>query len=173
MARDGFPTGVVHRPMAEHFEVLDIVVRWRVGVREGIGHRLACNRELLNTAVHRRRLDADDVVNGWRNIGDVMELVANCTAISDPRGPMHHKRNMDPTFVSVLLVPPKRRISCLRPAPWIVRMRIRATDFWDAIDGFVGSFDHEVEELHLVQNAERPAFLTRSVVGHHHDDGVI
>ena len=38
MSRDGFPTCVVHRTMTEHLEVLDIVVRWCVGIREGIGH---------------------------------------------------------------------------------------------------------------------------------------
>jgi hypothetical protein len=52
--------------MTEHLEVLDIVVRWCLGIREGIGHRLTGNWELFNTAVDRRRLDADDVVNGWR-----------------------------------------------------------------------------------------------------------
>ena len=52
-------------------------------------------------------------------------------------------------------------------------MRIGASNFRDAIDSFIGSFDHEVEEFHFMQNAERPALLTCSVVGHDYEDGVV
>ena len=52
-------------------------------------------------------------------------------------------------------------------------MRVGATNFGNAINCFVGSLDHEVKELHFVQNAEWSALLAGTVVRHHHDDGVV
>ena len=52
-------------------------------------------------------------------------------------------------------------------------MAVGSTDLTDAVDGLVGCLDEEVEELHLVQHAERTALLTGPVVGQHDHDGVV
>ena len=85
--------------------------------------------------------------------------------VVDARRPVHDQRHVDAALVGVLLVPLERRVAGLRPAPRVVRVAVRAADLVDAVDRLVGRLEDEVEELHLVQDAERAALLAGAVVG--------
>ena len=102
-----------------------------------------------------------------------MELTTDAPGIGDAVGPVHDERNMHTAFMGVLLVPLERRVAGLGPAPRIVRMRVRTTDGFEMGDSFVRSLNHEVEELHLVEHAERAALLAGAIVGHDDEHCVV
>ena len=87
-----------------------------------------------------------------------------------PSRPVHDQRHVDAALVGVLLVPLERRVAGLRPAPRVVGVAVRPADVVDAVDRLVGRLEDAVEELHLVQDAERSALLARAVVGEQQDD---
>ena len=80
---------------------------------------------------------------------------------------------MDSALMSVLLVKLEWCITDLRPTPWVVAMAMRSTNFIDAMNRFVGHFNHHVEELHFVKHTEWSTLLRRPVIGKQHDHGVV
>src|SRR5208337_1697519 len=86
---------------------------------------------------------------------------------------MDDERNVDSAFVGVLLVPFERCVPRLGPTPGIVGVTVGSANIVEMTDRLVGCLDHEVEELPLVQDTERPALLTRAVVGEQEDQGVV
>ena len=125
------------------------------------------------TPAHLGRRDTDRLVDGGHDVIDVMELVAQRAAVGDAVGPVHDERDVDTALMGVLLVPPEGGVARLRPSPGVVRMAVRSPDVVDALDGFGGRLEEEVEELHLVHDAERATLLTRAVVGQQEDHRVV
>jgi hypothetical protein len=102
-----------------------------------------------------------------------MELIPYLSPSIDSTRPTDDQGNVDTSLVNVLLVPLEGRIAGLRPSPGIVGVAVRPADLVDAGNRLIRSLDHEVEELHLVQDAERSAFLARSIVCEEHEDRVV
>ena len=175
VAGHGLPAVDVHRPVAHHLEVLHRAAGGLGGGGgvEGVGHRLAGDRQLLDPAERGGRLDADELVDRRGDVGDVVELVADGAAVGDAVGPVHDARHVDPALVGVLLVPLEGRVAGLRPAPRVVGVAVRAADVVEVVDGLLRRLQQEVEELHLVEDAERAALLAGAVVGEQHDDRVV
>ena len=95
----------------------------------------------------------------------MMELITDLPTTGNPLGPADDERDVNTTLVRVLLVPLERCVAGLGPAPRVIAVRVRPTDLFDAVNCLVGGLDQEIEELHLVEDPERSAFLTRTVVG--------
>ena len=171
---DRFPAVEPDAPVAAHLEVLDFLAARLVGAGERVAERGAADRHLFAPAVGVLGCDAARLVDGRRDVVDVVELVAEfATDIAKALGPVHDERHMHATFVGVLLVPLERRVAGLGPAPRVVGVAVRTTDFVEVADGLLWRFENAVEELHLMHDTERTAFLGGAVVGQHHHDGVV
>ena len=115
----------------------------------------------------------EGLVDGGGDVVDVVELVAQIAPGGDAVRPVHDERDVDAAFVGVLLVPLERCVAGLGPAPRVVRVAVGPADVVDPLDGLVGGLDHEVEVLHLVHDAERPALLAGSVVRQQDEERVV
>ena len=138
------------------------------GAQRASGHG-----HLLETAVDGGRLDAHHVVDGGDDVAHVVELVAHRTGVVDHRRPVDDHGHVDAALVGVLLVPLERRVAGLGPSPRVVGVAVGPADVVEAADGLVGRLHQEVEELHLVQHAERSALLAGPVVRQQEDQGVV
>ncbi len=90
-----------------------------------------------------------------------------------PVRPVHDARHVDPALVGVRLVPPERRVARLRPSPRVVGVAAWPADLVEVLERLLRRLEEEVEELHLVQHAERAALAAGAVVGEHDDDRVV
>src|SRR5205085_2123592 len=87
---------VLHQAtMAEHLEILRLLLRRRLGPRETLGKAGALDRHLLDAVDRLGRLDADDVEQGRREVAGVAELVAQLAARLDALAPGHDQRIAD------------------------------------------------------------------------------
>src|SRR5208283_2801959 len=87
--RSGNPAVMVNGTVANHFEILRVALRRRIGVGriEGVTHADAFDRLLLDAVDHVRLLDAGGFENGWNDVDDVVELGANSPHVLDVSGP--------------------------------------------------------------------------------------
>ncbi len=173
VAGDRLPAVGVDGPVAHHLGVLDALAGGRVGVGERVVHGRAGDGELLVAPVGLGRGDADELVDGGGHVVHPVELVPDAAGVGDACRPVDHEGHVDPALVGVLLVPLERGVARLGPAPRVVGVAVGAADVVDALDGLLGGLDEEVEELHLVHDAEGPTLLAGAVVGEHDDHGVV
>ena len=151
---------------------------WRLGESadvgvEGVGHRRAGDGDLGDAPVGVGGLDTHQLVDRRGDVGDVVELVADRPGVVDPLRPVHDAGHVAPALVGVRLVPLEGRVAGLGPAPRVVGVAVRSADVVEAVDGLLGGLEHEVEELHLVEDTERAALAAGAVVGEEDDDGVV
>ena len=88
----GKPVVLIDATAAVVVEVLGVLVAGCLGVGEAVGHADAVNRILLEAVHHLGRVDVEDVVDGRRNVVDVMELRARRLVGLDTRGPGDRQR---------------------------------------------------------------------------------
>src|SRR5581483_12463650 len=96
--------------------------------------------------------DADDFKNGRRDVGDVMELVADAALLRNALRPVDDQGIADAAAMGVLLVAFAWRVADLGPAPRII---VEAHRRADAID-----------DRHALVNGFRPAIEIARVVDH-------
>jgi hypothetical protein len=100
------------------------------------------------------------------------ELAAD-SGCCDLRGPVNDQRISHAAAVSILFVPLERRVARLRPSPGKIGVAIGAADVVEARDCGVEILAHAVEVAHLVEHADRAAFLAGAVVGHQDEERVV
>src|SRR5262249_27635725 len=90
---DGLPTIFPDRAGAEHSVILAMFLCGGIGCGvEGIAHRDAGERILLDASVSPWHLKAEDVQDGWNDVHGVMILVADLAARLDAFGPADDER---------------------------------------------------------------------------------
>ena len=89
--------------MAEHLEVLRRAAL-RIGDAEAVGEGDALQGALFKTRDCRRRLEAQQIENGRRDVAGVAKLVTQLAAGGDATRPGDHERIANPAAVRVLLI---------------------------------------------------------------------
>ncbi len=170
---DCLPARVPEAAVAEHFEILRLGARWRVGLGEAAGKAFALDRHLRTAGDLGGRADADHLEQGGDEIDGVNELMAQLATGRNLFRPGDHQRVADAAAMGVLLVAAQRRVGGHRPAMREVRVRIRTADAVDARELFRHRFRAEVVGAHRIDHAERAAFLAGAIVREHDDQGVV
>ena len=120
MACHCLPPIAADRPMSEHLEVLGALSSRFVRPVEGIGEAGSGHWRLFPTVTLVGHLEADQVKEGGRQVGDVVELVPPLPCSTYPAGPVDNQWVSDPSAVCRLFVPPHGGVACLCPAPRII-----------------------------------------------------
>ncbi len=172
---DRLPAVVPDGAMAEHLEVLLLLARGQVAraVGQGIGHRGAVHRHLLDAIDHLGKFKTQQFKHGGRDVGHMVELTPDAALVLDARRPMHDERIAHATGMGVLLVALERRVADHGPAPGVVGMAVGSADQVQPFHGLVHIFAQAVEVAHLVEHTGRAAFLAGTVVRHGDEDGVV
>ena len=170
---DGPPAVVVDRPVAQHLEVLGVVVALRVGVVEGVGEADPVQGRLGDAADRLGRLDAQQVQDRGHHVDDVRVLGADLAPGLDPLRPGHDERIAGPAPVGLALPPAERRVPGQGPAPRVVVEVLGPADLIDQLQALLQRLLGVVEELRLVRGPGRPALGAGAVVGDDHDQRVV
>ena len=128
--RVGVPALVIDAAVGDHFEVLGLACRGRVGVRlvEGVDHAHAFDRFLLDSVDYLRCLDTRRFQDRGHDVDDVVELVAHAANVLDAVRPRDRQALARAAEVrGDLLGPLERRVECPRPRDSHVRVGRRRT----------------------------------------------
>ena len=118
--------------------------------------------------------DSQQVVDRGRDIADVDVVVAYLAVRLDSVGPADDCGVGDTALVGgVALVQLVGRVERHRPTYGVMRVGVGAAEMVDVLDALFDGVDIAVEELHLVDRPVGPALAAGTVVGDHHDDGVV
>ena len=191
MAGDCLPTIHPDGSVTPHLEVLDPLVRRRVGFVKAVGDALAVNRHLGQALVCAGRRFAEQFKNSRHDVGDVMELVPDLT-LWHTLWPADDQRHTHAASVGVALVPAQRGVGDLRPAPGHVGPTAWAAD---VIEPRLRRFQQFVIHRPLpsqrilqhpalvvrdaqpacgrIEQTARPAHARCAVVRRQHDDRVV
>ncbi len=124
-----------------------------------------------------RRLDADRLEDGRRDVGDVVVLVADGAAVLDARRPVDDHRVADAAAVGVLLVALEGRVAGLRPTGRVVVVVQRPAQLVDVLqhvlDAQVDVAAGDGVEVDLLGLADWAALLAGAVVRDQHDQRVL
>ena len=141
---------------------------------EGVAHRHARERILLDAAVDLRHLQPADVEDGRDDVGAVVVLVAHFAAGLDALRPRDHQRVAGASrILGVALEHLERRRRCCRPPGRIVLVGVRPAEPVDQLEVLRELVRIAVEELVLVDRSVRAALSRRAVVGREDDNGVL
>ena len=168
------PAILVDRVVAHHLEVLDGVVRRRIGVLlvEGIGEAGAFDRCLLDAIHLFRRLDLRGVEDGRHDVDHMGELIADAAHVRDVPGPRDgHALTYTTQMRSDLLEPAERRVE--GPGPGSRHVRIGQVGAPHVVELHLDvdrKLVEAIEEGHFVGRAHRPALGTRAIVAVDVDD---
>ena len=99
--------------------------------------------------------------------------MAHLTAGGDPGGPRHDARVGHAPAVRLALPAPERGVARPRPAPRVVRVRVRSAPLVEVLEVVLQGLLCSVEEHCLVERAVLATLGAGAVVGHHHDDRVV
>src|SRR3984885_15691118 len=91
VSRHRGPPLVVDAAIAEHLEVLRLMLLRRLGIIEGVCHADAFDRMLLDSVDECRLGNAGHFKDGWGNIDDVMELSTDFALSLASLWPMHDR----------------------------------------------------------------------------------
>ena len=123
------PALVVDAAVAEHLEVLCLMLLGRLGIVERVRHADAFDRMLLDSVDEGRLGQAGHFKDGWRNVDHVMELGADFALPLDSLGPVHDRSVARAAPMrGDLLGPLVRSIHGVRPAHGIVVVRFRPAE---------------------------------------------
>ena len=167
------PAVVVDRAVAEHLEVLGVVVAGRSRLVEGVGEADPVDRRLGHAADALRRLDAQGFQNRRDEVDDVPVVLAHLAARLDALGPGHDARVGGAAPVGLALPAAEGRVAGVGPAPGVVVEGLDAAQLVDHLEVIFQRFLHIVEEEHLVERAHRPALGAGAVVGDDDDQRVV
>lgn len=160
------------RPVAEHLEVLRLVLFRCIGGIEGVVHRRPLERALCD-AVHRARFgNAGRREDRGCDIDDVCELVADLAACRDAVRPAHDRSVAGAAPVrGHLLGPLIRGVHRVCPADGVVVVGVGGAEVVDVLDHVVLGFEmiHVVDDEALVGGALHGSLGGRAVVA---DDDV-
>src|ERR1700722_8413889 len=82
------PALMVDAAVAEHFEVLCLMLLGGLGIVERVTHADAFDRMLLHSVDEGRLGHTCHFQDGWRDVDDVMKLSAELTCALDSLGPV-------------------------------------------------------------------------------------
>ncbi len=175
MVGHGLPAVGPDAAVTEHLEILHLLARRRRrGLRrKGVEQAGAVHRHLRMTVDDVRTRRADRLEDGRRNVGDVVELVADAALVADAGRPVRDQRIADAATMGVLLVALVRCVADRSPAPGIVVEAFRRADLVDACDRLFDRLRPAVEIARVVDHAGRAAFLAGAVVGHQQEQRVV
>ena len=151
------PAVVVDRPVAEHLEVLRVVVGLRLRVVEGVGEADAVHGRLADAPDRGRRLDPEQVEHGRDHVDDVRVLRADLALALDLLRPRDDERVAGTATVRLALPAPERCVAGPRPPPRVVVEVLRTADLVDQLQALLQRLLRVVEELRLVRRPGRAA----------------
>ena len=122
--------------------------------------------------LHRRR-ELEQVEECGSDIADMTKLMAQLAACGQALGPSHDQRVANAATMRVLLVASQWRIRIHRPAKREIGVGIEPADVVDAGDFGRQRLLQKIERPHGVDHAERPALLTRAVIGQHQHQRIV
>ena len=157
--------------MAEHLEILRCAFGG-AGIRDRAREALALDRHLRHAGdLRRRAMPISSSSVGVRSLACRTGGAARLGR--DALGPRDHQRIADAAAMGVLLVAAQRRVGGHRPAMREIGVGVRPADVVDARHLLRHRLGTEIVRAHGVDEAERPAFLARAVVGQHEDQRVV
>ena len=128
---DCSPAVVVDGSMAEHLEVLRVVLAGGVRVLEGMREADAVHRCLGDAADGGWGLDVEQVEHGGHHVDDVGVLRPDLAARPHPGRPGHDERVARAAAVGLALPAAERCVAGPGPAPRVVVEVVRAADLVD------------------------------------------
>ena len=167
------PAVVVDGAVAEHLEVLGVVVAGRRCFIEGMGEAHAIDGRLADAADTLRCLGAYGFQNCRHHVDGVCVMQSHLAAALNALGPGYDERIGGTPAVGLALPAAEGGVAGIGPAPGVVVVGFDAAQLIDHLEVVFQRFLDIVEEEHLVERAHRPAFGAGAVVGDDHDQRVV
>ena len=145
----------------------------RFGVTERVRKTHALDWLLFDAGNVRRRFDTDQFEQSRHHIYRVQILCSHFVFGRKLFRPMHNQRVSHTAFVSFALPSFERCVTCPRPTPRIVIVRVWCAEQINSFHVFFKALGHEVKEKHFVERALGPAFCACAVIAHHEHNRVI
>ena len=172
MPGDRLPASVPDAAMAEHLEILALLLRWLVRCGEAVGETGPFKRLLGDPTDRGRWPDAGQFEDGRSDVRDVVELLADAAPVHDQLRIVDDQRVANAAAVGVLLVALERRVAGHRPAQGIVVVQVALADLVDVGEVLFQRVAHAVEVAQRIDGAEGRALLACAVVRDQGDDRV-
>ncbi len=167
------PAVVVDGAVAEHLEVLGVVVAGRRRLIEGVGEADPIDGRLADAADALRRLGAQGFQNCRHHVDGVCVMRSHLAAALNALGPRYDERIGGAAPVGLALPAAEGGVAGVGPAPGVVVVGFDTAQLIDHLEVVFQRFLDIVEEEHLVERAHRPAFGAGAVVGDDHDQRVV
>ena len=169
----GSPAIVIERAVAKHLEVLGEMAVRCGGIGEAGGQRETLDRALGDALDRCGGLDAEGVEHGGHHVDGMAILGAHFAPGGDALRPAQDERIAGAAPVGLALPAAEGGVAGVGPAPGVVVEVLRPTDVINGGEILREVFRHIVEELALVHRSGGTALGAGSVVGDHHDHGVV
>ena len=167
------PAVVIDRTMAEHLEILGVVIAGCFYVIEGMGETDPIDGRLGHAADAIRRFHAKGFQNCRDEVDDVRVMRSYLAFCLDTLRPGDDARVGRAAPVGLALPAAEGRVAGIGPAPGIVVVGLDAAQLIEHLEVILERFLHVVEEEHLVERADRPALGAGAVVGDDHDQRIV
>ena len=151
MKHNRFPTVVIQRTRTKHFITLSYVFARRFGIAECVRKTHAFNWLLWHAGNVRRWFNTDQLKQSRHHIYRVQILCPHFVFGRKFFGPMHNQRVGYTAFVSFALPSFERCVTCPRPTPRIVIVRVWRAEQINSFHVFFKTLGHEVKEKHFVE----------------------
>ena len=164
---------MIKRAVAKHLEVLGEMAVRCGGIGEAGGQRETLDRALGDALDRGGGLDAEGVEHGGHHVDRMAVLGAHFAPGGDALRPAQNERIAGAAPVGLALPAAEGGVAGMGPAPGVVVEVLRPTDVIDGGEILGEIFRNIVEELALVHRSGGTALGAGSVVGDHHDHGVV
>ena len=147
------PAVMVDPAIAEHFEVLRSVARWRLRIAESVRHADALDRLLLDAVDGLRLRQFCCFQNSRCDIDDVMPLRTDTAGVFNAVGPRDHHAVARPAVVRRhLLGPLEWSVARQRPTHRNMRETVWSADSVEMFEDILRCVRNSVEQRHLIES---------------------